>query len=393
MLQWINAPPDAAAESRVGSRQRTVDRQVRGQGSGVRDGKSTINNQQSTIINPSHHLDLSPTLHSPLFTLHSSVGGFLFSYTMAALILGLGVVGRLDVEDLTTIGKSPRHCRGKFGDRRSRRRRWSAGSPALVDCQWADSDTEAFEHDGVPLGREYALASGFLEITYDTGAKVILQGPATYEVESNSGGFLSLGKLTARVENKGTGVRGQGSGSKGERTANLPSPRSEGEGEPTTSLAPRPSSLTPEHYPLSTIHYPLFSVRTPTAVVTDLGTEFGVEVDRQGLTTIRTSSPARWNSCAANDNLPSPSGRGAGGAGGAIRLTANQSARVENVPGGNGATVRVVRGAAKPGDFVRVGQFRAAAQGARWRLVRQCSNTGRQAARRSRRSIPPLAGL
>ena len=41
----------------------------------------------------------------------------------------------------------------------------------------------------------------------------------------------------------------------------------------------------PEHYPLSTSHYPLFSVRTPTAVVTDLGTEFGVEVGKNGDTT------------------------------------------------------------------------------------------------------------
>ena len=32
------------------------------------------------------------------------------------------------------------------------------------------------------------------------------------------------------------------------------------------------------------IHSQLFSVRTPTAVVTDLGTEFGVEVDKSGAT-------------------------------------------------------------------------------------------------------------
>ena len=35
--------------------------------------------------------------------------------------------------------------------------------------------------------------------------------------------------------------------------------------------------------PLSTTHYPLFSVRTPTALVTDLGTEFGVEIDGSGV--------------------------------------------------------------------------------------------------------------
>ena len=41
----------------------------------------------------------------------------------------------------------------------------------------------------VPLGRKYELASGLMEITYDTGAKVILQGPVTYEVESNEAGI------------------------------------------------------------------------------------------------------------------------------------------------------------------------------------------------------------
>ena len=44
-----------------------------------------------------------------------------------------------------------------------------------------------------------------MEITYNVGATVILQGPATYEVESKDGGYLSRGKLTAKVEKKDTG--------------------------------------------------------------------------------------------------------------------------------------------------------------------------------------------
>ena len=84
------------------------------------------------------------------------------------------------------------------------------------------------------LGDRFEIRSGLLEITYDTGAKVLLQGPVTYEVESKTGGFLSVGKLTGKVEVEAA---------KG------------------------------------------FCVRTPTAVVTDLGTEFGVEVDKQGNTT------------------------------------------------------------------------------------------------------------
>ena len=116
----------------------------------------------------------------------------------------------------------------------------------MVDVQWSDKQTATVNGANVFLGRRYALASGLMEISYDTGAKVILQGPVTYEVDSRDGGFLSVGKLTARLDN----AKPQAADSK--------------------------SSL-------STIHAPLFTIRTPTATVTDLGTEFGVEVrpDRQ----------------------------------------------------------------------------------------------------------------
>ena len=50
-----------------------------------------------------------------------------------------------------------------------------------------------------------------MEITYDTGAKVILQGPVTYEVESN-GGYLAVGKLTGKLEKKEE--RGEGTGAR-----------------------------------------------------------------------------------------------------------------------------------------------------------------------------------
>ena len=90
-----------------------------------------------------------------------------------------------------------------------------------------------------------------MEITYHTGAKVILQGPVTYEVESN-GGYLSLGKLTGKLEK-----RGEGPAARGEKSVL------------SSSFILHPSS---------------FVIRTPTATVTDLGTEFGVEVSDTGET-------------------------------------------------------------------------------------------------------------
>jgi hypothetical protein len=90
----------------------------------------------------------------------------------------------------------------------------------LVDCEWEDQvgwvkrsaapPSSTANHPSeitnqkslVCLGDRLALRSGLLEITYDTGARVILQGPVTYEIESRASGFLSLGKLTAKLEKR-----------------------------------------------------------------------------------------------------------------------------------------------------------------------------------------------
>jgi len=70
----------------------------------------------------------------------------------------------------------------------------------------------------------------------------------TYEVESAASGFLSVGKLTAKLE-KTPEVRHH---------------------KPEANLQ------------TSKFQISKFVVRTPTATVTDLGTEFGVEVNREG---------------------------------------------------------------------------------------------------------------
>ncbi len=92
--------------------------------------------------------------------------------------------------------------------------------------------------------------------------KVILQGPVTYEVESN-GGYLSVGKLTGKLKKKNDEARMTKDEGKHEIQM------TGGEGLQNSSFVIRPSS---------------FVIHTPTAIVTDLGTEFGVKVDRNGLT-------------------------------------------------------------------------------------------------------------
>ena len=197
----------------------------------------------------------------------------------------------------------------------------------MKDCRWADPHTQAFIGSSVPLGRKYALSAGLLEITYRSGAKLILEGPCTYQVESRTGGYLELGKLTAKIERREEGrVKRERSEVKGQKSEN-------------SSLIPRPS---------------YFVVKTPTAVVTDLGTEFGVEVSKEGNTTscvFRGSVKVQI----VDDKLGAnrrPVGTGAGGEGSVV-LRANESARVEKskdsavpglfVGGKVGATPKFVR--------------------------------------------------
>ena len=134
-----------------------------------------------------------------------------------------------------------------------------------------------------------------MEISYQSGAKVILQGPCTYEVESAGGGYLSLGKLTARVETRGKA----GGGSRKRRQSEIPQ---------------------------SPIPNPLFVVKTPTAIVTDLGTEFGVEVSKEGNTTshvFRGSVKVQLSTGSSAEQERHP-----------VVLRENESARVEKADGG-----------------------------------------------------------
>ncbi len=218
-------------------------------------------------VSPSLPLPFSPSSlpHSvsplsSLLSLNTPLGNVAFSYTMSAILVGIG----LFIFSLMSAS-SPRDAVVKDSTAPQKRTMPSLPAPTLepeivsvgritgmVDCKWEDTDY-APAHDRVVQGTKYMLASGLMEITYYTGAKVILQGPCTYVAESAAGGYLSLGKLTARVESR----------------SRLP------DGALPTDSDTSKSRTAGGTY---------FAVRTPTAVVTDLGTEFGVEVAGSGET-------------------------------------------------------------------------------------------------------------
>ena len=222
-----------------------------------------------------------PSPFGPL-SLAPVLGGAAFVYAVAALVLAAGAFAAWR---WGAVGRPAQVAKGAPGPRANLEQvglitgavdcRWAdrgtaagAGPERIavisgaVDCRWADADTAIEPGAAVLAGRRFALASGLLQIRYESHVEVILQGPAIYEADSPNGGFLSLGRLTARVE------KGPNADSR----------------EPTAPGAAR-------RFPA-----PDFTIRTPSAVLANqaamarpgvLGSsEFGVVVDSPDVTRV-----------------------------------------------------------------------------------------------------------
>ncbi|MEN6450002.1 MAG: LamG-like jellyroll fold domain-containing protein [Thermoguttaceae bacterium] len=274
-------------------------------------------------------VDSSPTPSVvPMF------GGWLVSYVAATLIVGVAILGAW--MHTVSQGGGPDGAPANLAVTKPPVPRAEEPNPAcvgwitgMVNC--FGKDIPANTHDAsapVPRGHTYTLDSGLMEIAYDSGARVVLQGPCVYQVDSDRGGLLSFGKLTARVEK--SEIRNP----KSERHSPL-SPR-----RGSSPLSPARSSS-----PLSPLPSPLFVVRTPTAVITDLGTEFGVEVDSRGTTrscvfagTVEVQPRKPRSQGADSEDLGSP-----------IPLVAGQSLCVAKNADGRG--LATTRGEADPAMF------------------------------------------
>jgi hypothetical protein len=235
----------------------------------------------------------------------SPFGSFLFSYAVAAATVFVGLLIGWSYQ----VSISPQMIAKNNGLRPGQMILEPAPGTVYVgqitgsfEPRWSNPE-EGAVHTYVPLGRRFTLASGLMEISYNTGAHVILQGPCTYRVESRSGGYLEIGKVTVRIEKKP-----QGGAKKSEQLA-------------TGGTAAKDE---------------LFAVHTPTAVITDLGTEFGVEVDASGASEAHVFR-GRVEVRSTGGNVKP------------VSLAMNESARV----GGKGQAPQVLVSAAQKPAFVR----------------------------------------
>jgi hypothetical protein len=270
---------------------------------------------------------ISTPLHDTLGYMSS---GWPMAYLAATMIVGIG----LAIAAFTQVSLSTQHAPQIAQDEKASSK---FGIPALpkidqigritgmIDCVWEqgpkgnddrslrtvlgghDSPTGVSRNLNSPVSRgdRFALRAGLLEITYNTGAKVVLQGPVTFEPTSEHGGHLAIGKLAAQLQRDSrTAVRGS-------------------------------ASKTPS-----------FAITTPTAIVTDLGTEFAVEVSIDGKTASHVFQGVIEVQAKGDGKHPT---------GEAIRLTKNESALVTVASDGTKTVMRSPL--IDPKTFVRIGNF------------------------------------
>jgi hypothetical protein len=275
-------------------------------------------------------------IFDPSFSLHpvpsssSFVEGVAFPYLVAMVVmcfaLGVAAIWKVSVGEPSGDKVAPNSIKHEDRIAAAASNESVGRITGMQDCVWEETRDRGQMADGirrnlgspVALGDTFSLRSGLLEITCDSGAKVVLQGPVTYEAESAAGGYLAIGRLTAKLE--------KGSRTKVQR--------------PASELATSQQPLAPH----------LFAVRTPTAIVTDLGTEFGVEVDQQGNTISHVFQGSVEARRIGVDGLP---GKG-------LRLVANEAVRIEKASPGKGSGLeRTVIDSAR---FVRAEQMARSTQ-------------------------------
>jgi hypothetical protein len=106
------------------------------------------------------------------------------------------------------------------------------------DARWGRGPAAAEVGDFLASGARLEIRAGLVEVMYFGGAKVVVEGPASFVVTGPAAGRLIAGRLVAKTDH-------------------------------------------PAQAPAA-VKKSLFTVHTPRGVIDDLGTEFGVEVPREG---------------------------------------------------------------------------------------------------------------
>lgn len=74
-----------------------------------------------------------------------------------------------------------------------------------VDCDWESERWGTSQSEDLEVGQVLNLNRGLMQLEFESGALVTLEGPAQFEIESTMRGFLHSGRLTAKVPKRARG--------------------------------------------------------------------------------------------------------------------------------------------------------------------------------------------
>jgi hypothetical protein len=195
--------------------------------------------------------DLRPIVPpSPVVSLLSVRISSLVSYAIALLLVGGGLLATWTwsaAELPCGLAKAP--AKPAVPAAKSRTVLSVGRITRMTGFQWADPHVAEYA-SYVPLGSKYVVPGGSLEISYYGGAKIVIEGPAEYEIESGSIGSLHYGKATVQMSQK-----------------------------PLIAMPARTEALKRSE-PGS---LRIFSIRLPEAMVRSQDAQFNVVVDRLGI--------------------------------------------------------------------------------------------------------------
>ena len=115
--------------------------------------------------------------------------GLPLSYAFAAVLMGIAVLGARAWRMPAAEGLASRAKNGPQSAAGAVEASPVVGKvTAMVNCRWGDLNTATTLGANVIRLHHFALESGTLEITYNTGPKVVLVGPALFRPTSATPG-------------------------------------------------------------------------------------------------------------------------------------------------------------------------------------------------------------
>jgi hypothetical protein len=179
---------------------------------------------ESRLLSLQNQDDSNDAPKSPILGFLGDVAGFFTHHSPLSFILLFAILG-------TTLFTASFWLSNRPADKAMAESEFVAQITTEKDCQWSTAIAPPTGAKQLNLGQRLRLEKGIAQITYFNRAVVILEGPASYMIDSPKSGYLSRGKLTARADTEQSRQ---------------------------------------------------FTIGTPYARFVDLGTEFGVMVDDKG---------------------------------------------------------------------------------------------------------------